>query len=79
MRAERTACSSAVYLQQEAVKRGLLLLVTHNITAAHDEVAVEQTLAIYAAVVKTLAGWLSDSDPARFLEGSMVQSVFRVR
>lgn len=65
--------------QQEAVKRGLLLLVTHNITAAHDQAAVEKTLEGYAAVVKTLAGWLSEPDPARFLEGPMVQAVFRVR
>jgi len=65
--------------QQEAVKRGLLLLVTHNITAAHDQPAIEKTLEIYAKVVKTLAGWLSEPNPAKFLEGAMVQSVFRVR
>ncbi len=65
--------------QQEAVKRGLLLLVSHNITAAHDEVAIEKTLEVYAAVVKTLAGWLAEENPAKFLEGPMVQSVFRVR
>jgi glutamate-1-semialdehyde 2,1-aminomutase/spore coat polysaccharide biosynthesis protein SpsF len=65
--------------QQEAIKRGLLLLVTHNLTAAHDETAVERTLEVYAAVLKTLAGWLSDPAPARFLEGPMIQPVFKVR
>jgi len=65
--------------QQEAIKRGVLLLVTHNITAAHDNSAIHQTLETYAEVIKTLAGWLQDSDPARFLEGPMTQSVFRVR
>jgi glutamate-1-semialdehyde 2,1-aminomutase/spore coat polysaccharide biosynthesis protein SpsF len=65
--------------QQEAVKRGVLLLVTHNLTAAHDDEAVERTLEAYAAVLKTLTGWLSDPDPARFLEGPAIQPVFRVR
>jgi glutamate-1-semialdehyde 2,1-aminomutase/spore coat polysaccharide biosynthesis protein SpsF len=64
---------------QEAVKRGILLLVTHNMTAAHDAPIIEQTLEAYAAVFKTLADWLSDSQPARFLEGEMIQPVFRVR
>lgn len=65
--------------QQEAVKRGLLQLVTHNMTAAHDRLSTEQTLETYAAVLKTLAGWLADENPARFLEGPMIQLIFRVR
>ena len=65
--------------QQEAVKRGLLLLSTHNMTAAHDPVAVEETLEIYAAVLKTVSEWVQDPNPARFIEGEMSQPVFRVR
>lgn len=65
--------------QQEAAKRGLLLLTTHNVTAAHDEAAIGKTLAAYAAILKTLAGWLRHEDPARFLEGPMIQAIFRVR
>ena len=65
--------------QQEAVKRGVLLLATHNITAAHDGQAIHATLEAYAEVLKTLASWLEDSNPARFLEGPMTQPVFRVR
>jgi glutamate-1-semialdehyde aminotransferase/spore coat polysaccharide biosynthesis protein SpsF (cytidylyltransferase family) len=65
--------------QQEAVKRGILLLATHNVTAAHDATAIQQTLEAYAEVMKTLAHWVGDSDPARFLEGPMSQAVFRVR
>jgi hypothetical protein len=65
--------------QQEAIKRGVLLLVTHNVTAAHDNTAIHQTLEAYAEVIKTLADWLHDSDPSRFLEGPMSQPVFRVR
>lgn len=65
--------------QQEAVKRGVLLLATHNMTAAHEISAIQQTLEAYSEVFKTLADWLQDSDPARFLEGPMSQPVFRVR
>ncbi len=65
--------------QQEAVKRGVLLLATHNVTAAHDPQSVQRTLDAYAEVLKTLAGWLQDPNPARFLEGPMTQPVFRVR
>jgi glutamate-1-semialdehyde 2,1-aminomutase/spore coat polysaccharide biosynthesis protein SpsF len=65
--------------QQEAVKRGILLLSTHNLTAAHDGPAIHHTLEMYAEVMKTLAGWLQDANPARFLEGQMSQPVFRVR
>lgn len=65
--------------QQEAIKRGILILTTHNLTAAHDALAVEKTLEVYAAVFKTLTAWLAEPDPSRFLEGPMVQPVFRVR
>jgi glutamate-1-semialdehyde aminotransferase len=65
--------------QQEAIKRGLLILVTHNMTAAHDSAAIQETLEVYASVLKTVCKWLEDSTPARFLEGEMSQPVFRVR
>ncbi|MGH9512487.1 MAG: aminotransferase class III-fold pyridoxal phosphate-dependent enzyme [Terriglobales bacterium] len=65
--------------QQEAIKRGILLLSTHNMTAAHDAAAIQQTLEVYADAIKTLANWLHDRDPGRFLEGPMSQPVFRVR
>ncbi len=65
--------------QQEAVKRGVLLLSTHNLTAAHDGPAIHATLEAYAEVLKTLASWLQEADPAHFLEGPMTQPVFRVR
>jgi len=64
---------------QECTKRGVLLLATHNMTAAHDPLAIEQTLHVYAEVCNTLANWLSDPHPERYLEGEMIQPVFRVR
>jgi len=66
-------------VSQELGKRGILSLVTHNMTAAHDSVAVQQTLETYAAVFKTVAGWLQDPAPERFIEGRIIQPVFRVR
>jgi glutamate-1-semialdehyde aminotransferase/spore coat polysaccharide biosynthesis protein SpsF (cytidylyltransferase family) len=65
--------------QQEAVKRGILILTTHNMTAAHDAVAATETLERYAQVLKTLGTLLQEANPARFLEGEMSQPVFRVR
>lgn len=65
--------------QQETVKRGILILNTHNMTAAHDEVAIEQTLEVYAQVMKTLSEWMQNPNSADFLEGEMSQPVFRVR
>jgi len=64
---------------QECVKRGVLLLATHNITAAHDPLAIEQTLRVYAEVCKTVAKWLSEANPEEHLEGEMIQPVFKVR
>jgi hypothetical protein len=48
-------------------------------TAAHDAPAVQETLEAYAQVLKTLAQWIDDPNPSRFLEGPMSQPVFRVR
>jgi glutamate-1-semialdehyde 2,1-aminomutase len=64
---------------QECVKRGVLLLATHNMTAAHDPLAIEQTLRVYAEVCKTVAKWLSQPSPEEYLEGDIIQPVFRVR
>ena len=64
---------------QECAKQGVLLLATHNMTAAHDPLAIEQTLKVYAGVCKTVAQWLSDPQPERYLEGEMMQPVFKVR
>ena len=64
---------------QECVKRGVLLLATHNMTAAHDPLSVERTLRVYAEVCKTVARWLKEPSPEKHLEGEMIQPVFKVR
>jgi glutamate-1-semialdehyde 2,1-aminomutase len=65
--------------QQEAVKRGVLILATHNLSAAHDGPAIHETLESYAEVLKTLNLWADDPNPVRFLDGPMAQPVFKVR
>lgn len=64
---------------QETIKRGVLTLVSHNMTAAHDATSTEKTLEVYAEVFKVLKGMLNDSNPAEFLEGEIIQPVFKVR
>lgn len=64
---------------QEIVKRGILMLVTHNMNACHDDVTTRQTLEVYASALKTLSGWLKDPNPSRFLEGPIITPVFKVR
>ena len=64
---------------QETAKRGVLALATHNMTAAHDDLAIRHTLRAYASVFKTLAEWVQDPKPERFLEGPLIQPVFRER
>ncbi len=64
---------------QECVKRGVLLLATHNMTSAHDPLVIEQTLRIYAEVCKTLASYLQNPHPEAHLEGGAIQPVFKVR
>lgn len=65
--------------QQECLKRGILIHNTHNISAAHDSRDVQQTQEAYAEIIKTLAEWIEDPNPARFLEGSPTRPIFRVR
>ena len=65
--------------QQECLKRGILIQTTHNISAAHESHDIQMTLEAYAEVIKTLAGWMGDANPSRFLEGSKSRPVFRVR
>jgi glutamate-1-semialdehyde 2,1-aminomutase/spore coat polysaccharide biosynthesis protein SpsF len=65
--------------QQECLKRGILIHNTHNISAAHDSQDIQQTLEAYAEVIKTLASWIHDPNPSRFLEGSPSRPIFRVR
>jgi hypothetical protein len=48
-------------------------------TGAHDPLAIEETLRVYAEVCKVVAHWLNESNPEKHLEGEMIQPVFKVR
>ena len=75
-----TARTIREFMRDQSESQGrTIFLATHNMTAAHDGTAIHQTLEAYAEVIKTLADWLQNSDPTRFLEGAMSQPVFRVR
>ena len=64
---------------QELNKRGVLSLGAHNMSTSHDHVHVEQTLHTYANVLKTISGWLNETQPESFLEGPIIRPVFRAR
>ncbi len=65
--------------QQEVIQRGILQLVTHNMTAAHDQTAIDSTLSAYEEAFDKIAEYLSDPDPSRHLLGDPIQPVFKVR
>lgn len=65
--------------QQEVINRGILLSSSHNISGAHSPISTEQTLESYVIVFKTLAKWLSDPHPEKYLDGEIISPIFRVR
>lgn len=65
--------------QQEAIKRGILIHTTHNLSGAHDNADIQQTLESYAEIFKTLGNWISEPNLSRFLEGEPTRPVFKVR
>tara|TARA_R110002096_G_scaffold25004_4_gene78625 strand:+ start:5549 stop:7618 length:2070 start_codon:yes stop_codon:yes gene_type:complete len=65
--------------QQEVVKRGILILTTHNMCAAHTQRDVEKALEAYASTFKLLADWLTDANPMQYLQGEPIEQLFRVR
>ena len=66
-------------LQQEMVAKGILMLVTHNMTASHSENDIENTLDAYQESLEKVAEYLSSSNPSQFLQGAVIESVFKVR
>ena len=64
-------------LQQELVKRGVLFLVGNNICFSHSESDVDYTLRAYRAALEYMAKALDSNDPQSFVEGDLVQPVFR--
>lgn len=65
--------------QQEVVKKGILILTTHNISGALNEHDINKTLKVYTETIKQIAKWISDKNPKKYLEGPAIQQVFKVR
>lgn len=66
------------YLQQECARRGLLFSGSHNISLAHTEEIIVQTLRIYREVFLVLAEALKEGTDLRArLRGAVTQPVFR--
>ena len=75
-------CESAVIRTlfiQELNKRGILSLGAHNMSTSHGHAHIEQTLHTYANVLKTISGWLNETQPESFLEGPIIRPVFQAR
>ncbi|HCU80886.1 MAG TPA: aspartate aminotransferase family protein [Chloroflexi bacterium] len=75
-------CESAVIRTlfiQELNKRGILSLGAHNMSTSHNHAHIEQTLHTYADVLKTISGWLNETQPESFLEGPIIRPVFQAR
>jgi glutamate-1-semialdehyde aminotransferase len=65
------------FFQQEAIKRGILFTGGHNVSFAHRDADIEQTLAVYAEVMVILARAIETRRVDGLLEGPPVQPVFR--
>lgn len=65
--------------QQEAVIRGLLITVSHNMTSTHRETEITTTLQKYAEIFKVLGHYVNDSNPEKYLKGNVIEPIFRIR
>jgi len=65
---------------QEVTRRGVLIIATHNISAALDGEAVEHVLRAYADAFKFTGTVVSQSaDPGAYLDGPVPPPAFRAR
>ena len=63
--------------QQEALKRGVLAIGVHNISYSHTQEDVDKTLAVYKETLGIIRQALSEGDLKKYIEGEIVQPVFR--
>ena len=64
---------------QEAFKRGLLILSTHNVTLAHTSKYRSEVIQIYDEVTQLIAGALEDDKIRELLEVEPLKPLFKVR
>lgn len=63
--------------QQEAIKRGVLFSGAQNICYSHTDTDIERTLEVYDESLGILAGAIKGGEVRSYLEGEIVQPVFR--
>ncbi len=63
--------------QQEAIKRGVLFSGAQNMCYSHTDTDIERTLEVYDETFGILARAIKGGDVGSYLEGKIVQPVFR--
>ncbi len=63
--------------QQEAIKRGVLFSGNHNICYSHTDDDIENTLHAYDEALEILARAIKEKDIKSYIEGEIIQPVFR--
>lgn len=63
--------------QQEVIKRGILFAGYHNISFSHTAEDIQQTLEAYDHALEYIRGAIRRPHPEDYLEGPVVQNVFR--
>ncbi|CAA6604947.1 putative Aminotransferase, class III pyridoxal-phosphate dependent [Rhodospirillaceae bacterium LM-1] len=73
------AMSIKTLFLQEMLKRNILIIGSHNISYAHDQVDIERTLAAYDQTFAAIAQAIDSGDVRRFLGGPVLEPIFKVR
>ncbi|RJP27547.1 MAG: aminotransferase class III-fold pyridoxal phosphate-dependent enzyme [Candidatus Omnitrophota bacterium] len=63
--------------QQECLKRGILFTSGHNLSYSHTVEDIDYTLRVYRTVMEIMAQAIRSGNPEAWLEGEIVQPVFR--
>lgn len=63
--------------QQEAAKRGVLMLGVHNFCLAHTTHDIEKTLEAYAPALEMVRKAIEEGCPEKYIEGKKIEPVFR--
>ena len=62
---------------QECIKRGVLFFGSQNLCFSHTRADLDRTLEVYRMAMAVLAKAIDRGDVAPFMEGEMVQPIFR--
>jgi glutamate-1-semialdehyde aminotransferase len=65
--------------QQEVIKRGILILATHNMNYALKDSDLKEVVGVYEEVIPYLADAVKTGTVEQRLEGTMIQAIFKIR